>query len=100
WTTYKIAPKWKIGGGGDFVGERKGFSIGTAVPYTEPVVRQVPGYARLDAMAEWEMLKATTLKLNLFNILDKQYYDDMYPNGAHAVPGSRRRPSLSLSYKF
>ena len=100
WTTYKIAPDWKIGGGMDFVGDRKGYSIGTTTPYTAPQIRHVPGYVRLDAMVEWNVYKATSLKLNLFNLLNQRYYDAIYPSGGHAIPGIPREAQLSLSYKF
>ena len=100
WTTYKVTPEWKIGGGVDFVGERTGYSIGTTTPYTAPVIRHVPGYARLDAMVEWKVLEDTSLKLNLFNLTDQRYYDSIYTNGAHAIPGTDRSAQLSLSYKF
>jgi catecholate siderophore receptor len=100
WTTYKVAPAWKIGGGVDFVGERRGYSIGTTLPYTAPIQRHVPGYARLDAMAQWQVVDNTALQLNLFNLLDQRYYDAIYPNGAHAIPGIGRAAQLSVSYKF
>lgn len=100
WTTYKVAPKWKIGGGMDFVGERKAYSIGTTTPYTAPVIRHISGYARFDAMVEWQMLDNTSLKLNLFNLTNQRYFDSIYPNGGHAILGQDRSAQLSLSYKF
>lgn len=100
WTTYRIAQDWKIGGGVDFVSERTGYSIGTAAPYTAPVIRHVPGYARVDAMIEWNVFKEASLKLNLFNILDQRYFDSIYTNGGHAIPGIPREAQLSLAYRF
>ncbi len=100
WTTYKVAPRWKIGGGIDFVDERTGFSIGTTTPYTAPVVRHVPGYGRVDALVEWQVREDTALKLNLFNLTNQRYFDSIYPNGAHAIPGQDRAAQLSISYKF
>jgi catecholate siderophore receptor len=100
WTTYKVAQDWKIGGGVDFVGSRTGYSVGTTTPYSAPTIRHVPGYARLDAMVEWQMVEATSLKLNLFNLTDQRYYDAIYPSGGHAIPGVDRSAQLSLAYKF
>lgn len=99
WTTYRVAPEWKVGGGVDFVSERTGYSIGTTTPYSAPVIRNVPGYARFDAMVEWEQ-PTYAVRLNLFNLLDEDYYDAMYPNGAHAIPGIDRSAQLTLAYKF
>ncbi|NDB69982.1 MAG: TonB-dependent receptor [Methylocystaceae bacterium] len=64
------------------------------------MIRHVPGYARLDAMVEWQMLEDTSLKLNLFNLTNQKYFDSIYPNGGHAIPGTDRSAQLSLSYKF
>lgn len=100
WTSYQIAPKWRIGGGVDFVGKRTGYAIGTTLPYTAPAIRHIPGYARVDAMVEWEMRENTSLELNLLNVLDKKYYESIYVNGANAVPGIPFEAQLSLSYKF
>jgi catecholate siderophore receptor len=100
WTTYRILPDWKIGGGADFVGDREGYSIGTTTPYTPPIVRHIPGYVRFDAMAEWDVTKSYAVKFNVFNLLNQRYYDSIYTNGGHAIPGVDRTVQVSLSYKF
>jgi catecholate siderophore receptor len=100
WSTYKLDPAWKVGGGIDFVGRRTGYTIGTTTPYTPPVIREVSGYARLDGLVEWQVNKGVALKLNLFNLTDQEYYDAIYTSGAHAIPGRGREAQLSVSYKF
>ncbi|MCE3255580.1 MAG: TonB-dependent siderophore receptor [Rickettsiaceae bacterium] len=99
WTTYKLTPEFKIGGGVDFVGERTAFSTSGA-PGTMPNVRKVAGYARYDAMAEWSK-KQYSVRLNVFNLLNKEYYDSIYQtSGAHAIPGIDRSAQVTVGYKF
>jgi len=102
WNSYKLNPNWKIGGGVDFVGERQGYSIAsptTSGVATPPVIRHIPGYARFDALIQWDD-KQYSIKLNIFNLLDKEYYDSIYTNGGFAVPGNARSGQMTFSYKF
>ncbi len=102
WNTYKITQNWKLGGGVDFVGERLGYSISqtqTGGAWVAPTIRRVPGYARVDALAQWN-LNQYTLKLNILNVLDRNYYDSIYLNGGWGVPGQRRTFQVSVGYKF
>jgi len=99
WNTYAVTEHWKLGTGVDFVGKRLGYSIPTTTPYTAPVVREIPGYGRFDGLIEYDM-KQYAVKLNLFNLLDKKYFDAIYPNGGFAVPGIDRSAQLTVSYKF
>ncbi len=98
WSTYRLTDSWKVGGGVDYVGERYGYSI-SQTAQTNPTVRKVPGYARFDAMAQWNH-QQYTLKLNVLNVLDKEYFDSIYLNGGWGTPGQKRTFQLSLGYKF
>ncbi len=99
WTTYNLGKGWKIGGGVDFVGDRLGYAIGTAVPYTQPVVRQVDAYQRWDAMISYDQPRYA-LRLNVFNLFDTRYFEAIYPNGPFAIPGTSRAVQLTLTLKF
>jgi len=102
WNTYKITQNWKIGGGVDFVSERHGYSISqtaTSGVYRKPTIRKVPGYARFDALVQWDN-KQYSVKLNIFNLLDKEYFDSIYINGGFGIPGTNRAGQLTFSYKF
>lgn len=97
WNTYKLNQNWKIGGGADFVGERTGYSMTSSAG--RPNIRRVPGYTRFDAMIEWNN-KQYSARLNIFNLLDKEYFNSIYPNGGWGVPGLDRSAQLTFSYKF
>ena len=51
-----------------------------------------------DAMAEYKINDALTWKLNISNIANKLYADQLYPG--HYVPGAGRVWQLTCSYTF
>lgn len=56
-----------------------------------------PGYAKADALVEYE-IAPVTFKLNLNNIFDRVYADSIYRG--FMVPGPARTLLLSVSSKF
>ncbi len=97
WNSYKINENWKIAGGADFMSFREGSSVPRN--NSKAIVTKIPGYVRFDAMIGWYQ-KDYSVKLNIFNLLDKEYYDSIHLNGIHAVPGIDRSAQLGVSYKF
>ncbi|WKJ92364.1 TonB-dependent receptor [Methylomonas montana] len=68
WGTYQFTEHFKAGLGGVVVGKREGDTANTF---------QLPGYARLDAMAAYvQPIGKTrlTAQVNVYNLLDKEYY--------------------------
>jgi len=68
WGTYQFTEHFKAGLGGAVVGKREGDSTNTY---------QLPGYTRLDAMAAYiQPIGKTrlTAQVNVYNLLDKEYY--------------------------
>lgn len=104
WSTYKFAPKWKLGLGLEAKAERTGYNPSGTNPGStftngkfDP--NTLPGYARMDAMLSYEE-KQWAVKLNLRNLLDKTYYDAIYDNGGFSVPGNGRTAILTTELKF
>jgi catecholate siderophore receptor len=59
----------------------------------------VPGYARFDAMASYNVNKDIALQLNLQNLTDKLYFDKASsPHYAGVAPG--RSATLTANFKF
>jgi catecholate siderophore receptor len=59
----------------------------------------VPGYARFDAMASYNVNKDIALQLNLQNLADKLYFDKASsPHYAGVAPG--RSATLTANFKF
>ena len=109
WTTYKLQQHWKIGGGIEAKGERFGYVPSQTVAQTSTSTgvfadgsfnpNTLPGYARVDAMVEYEQAK-WAVRLNVKNLLDKEYYDAIYDNGGFSVPGNRRQAIITTEYRF
>jgi catecholate siderophore receptor len=97
WTTYKVAPAWKAGVGVDAKAARLAYGIpnGTALP----TVNVAPGFQRWDAMVAFEQPRYT-IKLNLQNLTDKTYYETVYDNGGHLIPGTGRALQLTGEFRM
>ncbi|HQN65870.1 MAG TPA: TonB-dependent receptor [Methylophilus sp.] len=104
WTTYKLDSHWRIGGGFEAKGERYGylptttnanalFVNGKFKPNT------LPGYTRWDAMLAYEHQK-WTVRMNVKNLFNKEYYDALYDNGGFSVPGNKRQAIVTTEFRF
>ena len=89
WSTYRLRNGLHFGGGARFVDRRFGNTINT---------RFVDAYWTFDAMASYPLTKNIDLRLNLFNLSDKYYFDRI--GGGHIVPGPGRSAMLSTSFRF
>ncbi len=89
WSTYRLPSGFHFGGGARFVDRRFGNTINT---------RFVDAYWTFDAMASYPISKHIDLKLNLYNLTDKFYFDRI--GGGHIVPGPGRAAMLSTSFRF
>jgi catecholate siderophore receptor len=47
---------------------------------------------------KYEVSEHVDLRVNIYNLADKYYYDQIHP--AHIVPGAARSALLSVSYRF
>lgn len=87
WTTYRLSPSWRVGGGL------------TARSGTRPYLAQfyAPKFVTADLMAEYSTGNLS-FKLNLTNVADKLYADQLYRG--HYIPGKARTVQLTSSIKF
>lgn len=97
WTTYGLPWGMEIGGGGRYVGSRTASATVPLDP-TTGLVKEVPGYWAFDAMAEYYLTERIEIQLNLYNLADKYYYDQIHP--AHIVPGAGRSALLTMRFEF
>ncbi len=89
WSTYRLPSNFHFGGGARFVGSRFGNTINT---------RSVDRYWTFDLMASYPISNHIDLKLNLYNLSNKFYFDRI--GGGHIVPGPGRAATLSMGFKF
>ncbi|MDR7270581.1 catecholate siderophore receptor [Pelomonas saccharophila] len=90
WTTYKITPQWRVGGG---LNARSGQQ-----PNRNPGF-YAPKFVIANLMAEYAVVEDTLLfRLNVDNVTNKLYADTLYTG--HYVPGKGRIVALTGTYKF
>lgn len=78
WTTYDITPKWQVGGGVIAVSKRYANANNTNV---------LPAYAKGDLTVAYYPWKNTEFRLNLLNISDARYFDQVYQGHVPPAPG-------------
>jgi catecholate siderophore receptor len=90
WTTYQVLPQLTLGAGAYYVDSRFGNTANTV---------EVPDYWRYDAMAKYVVSKNLDLQLNVQNLTDERYYDQVYSTHmAHVAAG--RTALLSTNFHF
>ena len=91
WTSYALTPEWELGGGAFYMSQRYANNTNTV---------QVGGFVRWDGMIAYHQPKYD-VRLNLFNIFDKKYYDALIQSdGGRSVPGTGRTAMLSFAYRM
>ena len=88
WSTYRI-DRALLGLGMQYVGERWANTINT---------RRAPGYWSFDAMAAYDLTDKVTARVNVYNLADNRFIDNI--GGGHLVPGPARSVVLSLDFHF
>ena len=88
WTTYKVTPKWRVGGG---------LNLRSSDTPQGITAFKAPGFATADVLVEYTM-KDVSFKFNITNITDKHYADTLYRG--HYVPGKPRTLQLTMAAKF
>jgi catecholate siderophore receptor len=89
WTTYRFPFRVEVGGGLNC--ESRRYASLTTNPFTS-----VPGYTTLDAMVKWQATQHMRLQVNLSNLTDKTYYDQLH--GFHVIPGEGRTAMFTLAF--
>jgi catecholate siderophore receptor len=89
WTTYRVAPLWRVGTGLNYRGEQ---NPDQQRAYT------AAAFTTADAMLEHTLSDNTVVKLNLTNLTNKRYADQLYRS--FYVPGASRRLELSVKALF
>lgn len=90
WSEYRVSSRATVGFGAVQASSRLGQD--TASSY-----EVAPGYVVLDAMAKYRLLPGTALQLNLDNLANRVYYDQLHT--FHVVPGAGFAVQLSLTVR-
>lgn len=97
WTTHSLPWRLTVGGGAQFVDSR---TASTTVPIDPAtgLVKLVPSYWLFNAMASRSITEHVGLQLNLYNLANRYYIDQVHP--AHLVPGAGFTALVGLNFKF
>jgi len=90
-TTYRFHPAFEVGAGVLSVSSRLGQN--TAAGY-----EVAPGYTTLAAMARYEPSQQVSVQLNVDNLTNKYYLDQLH--NAHVIPGEGRSGRLSVTFHY
>jgi catecholate siderophore receptor len=89
WTTYQLPFRIQIGGGVNYQSRR--YVTLTTTPFTS-----VPGYTTFDAMVKWQATDLIRLQVNVKNLTDKYFYDQVH--GFHVIPGEGRTALFTVAF--
>ena len=95
WLSYQATPKLRIAGG--LNGASENFALqGTSG--AAQLTARAAGYVVVDAMMEYKVTPDTYVQLNVANLANKIYGDQLYP--AFAVFGAPRTVKLTVGTRF
>ncbi|MCA1789993.1 MAG: TonB-dependent receptor, partial [Thioalkalivibrio sp.] len=98
WTTYDVTPRWSIGGGFEYVSDQV-----NNVP-SEPGSRrrqvEIDSYGIFHASTTYRFSENLQVRVNGFNLGDKEYISQLAEGGAQGIPGAGRHFIATLRYDF
>jgi catecholate siderophore receptor len=97
WSTYRLPKHFEFGVGSNYESSRDASSTVPLDP-TTGLVKQVPGYWLFNAMAGHPIGEHVDLQVNVYNLANRYYYDQIHP--AHIVPGPGRSALIDLKFHF
>ncbi|MYM98247.1 catecholate siderophore receptor Fiu [Duganella vulcania] len=95
WTSYTLPMGLQLGGGARFSDK---LARGTDGAVGTPAYAD--SYWVYDAMASYPINKHVDLRLNVYNLADKQYVQAINKSGYRYTPGAPRSASLTANFKF
>jgi catecholate siderophore receptor len=90
WNVYQILRRFEVGGGSRFVSSQYSQNV--------PPIKTVPGFWTFDAMAKYAFTPNIAAQVNVNNLTNRYYYDQLH--FFHVVPGPGRTALLSLTVRF
>ena len=93
---YQSTPKFAFGGG---VTYSSGMFGGQPDAAANTDI-SIPGYIVYDAFASYDINKNMTVRANILNLFDKDYYTALYRGGSIVYKGDARSANVNLTYKF
>src|SRR5690606_27627241 len=90
WANYRVSDRFDAGLGYRYVAEQLAQNTGAG--------RRVPAYSLVDAMVRYRLRANLRLKLNLTNLGDELYFEQLHP--WHVIPGPGRTATLAVNVEL
>jgi catecholate siderophore receptor len=90
WANYRVASRFDVGLGARYVSEQLAQSVVNA--------RTTPSYRTVDAMARYTMSDSLALKVNVVNLTDEYYFEQLHP--WHIVPAPGRTVTFAVNAAY
>ncbi len=100
---YQVTDDFVIGGSYTYQGEMYGGQPDSAAGFDQQNNRYsivVPDYQVVSLFANYNVTEAITLRLNMGNVLDEEYWTAAYRSGSFMYLGDARSTRLSATYEF
>ncbi len=97
WSEYRFPKRWELGAGMNYVSTRTASATAPLDPATG-LIKELPGYWVFNAMAKHPLNEHLDLQVNVNNIANRYYYDELHPG--HIVLGPGRSALAGLKFKF
>ncbi|HEX4228020.1 MAG TPA: TonB-dependent siderophore receptor [Bryobacteraceae bacterium] len=97
WSEYHLSKRWEAGAGSNYVSSRTASATAPLDPATG-LIKEVPGYWVFNAMVKHSLNEHMDLQVNVNNIANRYYYDELHPG--HIVLGPGRSALIGLQFKF
>ena len=94
WNTVSLPWSVDLGAGVNWISSRTASTTAPNDPVTG-LLKEAPGYVTFDAMIRRPISPAIDLQLNLYNLGNTTYYDQLHPG--HIVPGAGRSALLGIA---
>jgi catecholate siderophore receptor len=99
WTTYNM-DRWSFGGGARYMSEQKRVVDPALNVANENGMPSIPSYSVYDAMVSYKVDKNITLRLNMYNLTDKEYVSTLNNAGSRVTLGLPRSATLTAQFQF
>ena len=100
---YELTPQFAVGAIGRYSSEKAGGQPDAAAPYNATTGRYnivVPEYTVFDLFASYDINEKASVRLNVNNVGDREYYFASYRGGFFTYLGDARNAQLTVSYAF
>lgn len=98
WSTYQLPWKIEVGAGIQYVDSRRASSTSSTHDPTTGLPKEVPAYCLFNAMVSIPFSDKISTQLNVYNLFDLVYYDQVYPS--HVVPGEGRSITVTVKVNW